>query len=253
MHKDGDFVKSIKLIDFIPLLIYQGDTTSGRKKYDVVMIDVAGSRQPSKPEKGDAMSRPAAGNAKNKRALRAPVQFRAGSSAADGAGCIRSRGRLRHCAPGGASAPLAESAIGEGKRGLRPAAVAASIAGPLVVRGRGKFLRGRGVRLVAHEQRLVQKLNAALRRQHHPRLHALGGRVALDDLERDLRMIVVIVGVLAEPLVRLGTHVDAGVAAIRFEARRHLARDVSRNAFYGETGRTHRLGKRALTSAGTGA
>src|SRR5207248_1986426 len=72
--------------------------------------------------------------------------------------------------------------------------------------------------LVTDMQRLVEKLNAAFGREHDAHLHAFGGRIALDDLESDLRMHVVVLAMLTHPLVGLRAHLDARPAAVGLEA-----------------------------------
>src|SRR6266853_467325 len=152
---------------------------------------------------------------------------------------------LSHGAPG-AAPPVAEAAVREGDEPCcGGAAVAAPIAGTLLGSRRRHFLR-RGVCLVTRKQCLAEELNAAFGRQHDAHLHAIGGRVALDDLHGDLRMHVVVVRVLAEPLGGLRAHLDARTAPVRLEAGEDLARDVPGNSLDGEARRGDCLGERAL-------
>src|SRR6266705_4496119 len=150
---------------------------------------------------------------------------------------------LSHFAPG-ATAAGAEAAIRKGDEPCGGAAIAAPIGGTLVGSRRRTCLR-RGVCLVTRKQCLAEELNAALGRQHDAHLRAFGGRIALDDLHRNLRMHVVVVRVLTEPLGGLRAHVDTLSAPVRLEAGAYFARDVPGNAFDREARRGNRLGERA--------
>src|SRR5216117_537686 len=135
---------------------------------------------------------------------------------------------LMHCAPGAAAA-VAEAAVREGDELRGGAAVAAPIAGALVGTRRRQLIRRR-VGLMSRLQRLVEELNAALGREHDAHLRALGGRIALDDLHRDLGMHVVVVRVLTEPLGGLRAHLDARTTLVGLDGGEYLVREVSADA-----------------------
>src|SRR5262249_15776130 len=93
---------------------------------------------------------------------------------------------------------------------------------------------------------MVQEFEAALCREHHPRLYALGCRIALNDLQSGLRVLVVVVSMLLHPSVGLGAQIDAWLVLVALEAVGDLSRDVPSNSLYRKTGRGHRLGETPL-------
>src|SRR5256884_9484272 len=118
---------------------------------------------------------------------------------------------LSHWWPG-APAAVGQPAVGKGEKLSDDARTATPIGGALLGRRSQQSIRRR-VCLVTDMQRLVEKLNAAFGREHDAHLHAFGGRIPLDDLESDLRMHVVVLGMFTHPLVGLRAHIDAGPAA----------------------------------------
>src|SRR6185436_21183511 len=89
-------------------------------------------------------------------------------------------------------APFIEAPVGESDGSIFKAAVLLALVAvhPLVAG------LGRRIGLIPGQQGIVQELNAAFGGQHHPRLHLLGGGVALDKKKCDLRVLVVVVRVL---------------------------------------------------------
>src|SRR5882672_2476924 len=88
-------------------------------------------------------------------------------------------------------------------------------------------------------QSQVEELQTALGREHDLSLHALGDRIVLDDFQRELGMLVVVVGMLAYPLVGPGVHFHAGLITVSLEARGNLSRKSARHAFDGKARRGH--------------
>ena len=92
----------------------------------------------------------------------------------------------------------------------------------------------------------MEQFQTALGRVHDLSLHPRRNGVVLDDFQRELRMLVVVVGVLPYPLVRPWIHVHAGSIPVGLEARADLSCDRARDTFDGKARRGHGFCKRPL-------
>src|SRR6266508_236796 len=100
--------------------------------------------------------------------------------------------------------------------------------------------------LCRSHQRQIEQFQTALGRVHDLSLHPRGNGVVLDNFQRELWMLVVVVRMFPYPLVRPWVHVHTGSIPVGLETRANPSCDSARNTFYGKARRGHSFCERPL-------